>query len=144
MKPAFLALLSYFAVSCPVCAAVPELLSHFSATPASLPSSSCTAVTSLCTHLHVASSEIPYMPWFHTHVVNWHVCGIALTQLSTLLGTHAGMLLISEWWASEIMTILGGLLPDAERQLSAIAIYTTTNAMCFMLSLGLAAAVSTR
>ena len=56
----------------------------------------------------------------------------------------AGMLLISEWWASEIMTILGGLLPDAERQLSAIAIYTTTNAMCFMLSLGLAAAVSTR
>ncbi|KAL3160354.1 hypothetical protein ABBQ32_010688 [Trebouxia sp. C0010 RCD-2024] len=54
------------------------------------------------------------------------------------------MLLISEWWASEIMTILGGLLPDAERQLSAIAIYTTTNAMCFMLSLGLAAAVSTR
>ena len=42
------------------------------------------------------------------------------------------------------MTILGGLLPDAERQLSAIAIYTTTNAMCFMLSLGLATAVSTR
>lgn len=54
------------------------------------------------------------------------------------------MLLISEWWASEIMTILGGLLPDAERQLSAIAIYTTTNAMCFMLSLGLSTAVSTR
>ena len=56
----------------------------------------------------------------------------------------AGMLLISEWWASEIMTILGGLLPDAERQLSAIAIYTTTNAMCFMLSLGISTAVSTR
>lgn len=61
-----------------------------------------------------------------------------------IISIHAGMLLISEWWASEIMTILGGLLPDAERQLSAIAIYTTTNAMCFMLSLGLATAVSTR
>ena len=61
-----------------------------------------------------------------------------------IIGTCAGMLLISEWWASEIMTILGGLLPDAERQLSAIAIYTTTNAMCFMLSLGLSTAVSTR
>lgn len=57
---------------------------------------------------------------------------------------NAGMLLISEWWASENMTILGGLLPDAERQLSAIAIYTTTNAMCFMLSLGISTAVSTR
>lgn len=56
----------------------------------------------------------------------------------------AGMLLISEWWASEVMTILAGLLPDAERQLSAIAIYTTTNAMCFMLSLGISSAVATR
>ena len=54
------------------------------------------------------------------------------------------MLLISEWWASEIMTIMGGLLPDAERQLSAIASYTTTNALCFMISLGLSAALSTR
>ena len=63
---------------------------------------------------------------------------------SLIISTCAGMLLISEWWASEIMTILGGLLPDAERQLSAIAIYTTTNAMCFMLSLGLSTAVSTR
>lgn len=61
-----------------------------------------------------------------------------------MLSVAVGMLLISEWWASEIMTILGGLLPDAERQLSAIAIYTTTNAMCFMLSLGISTAVATR
>lgn len=54
------------------------------------------------------------------------------------------MLLISEWWASELMVMMGGLLPDAERQLSAIAIYQTTNAMCFMLSLGISTAVSTR
>ena len=54
------------------------------------------------------------------------------------------MLLISEWWASELMVMMGGLLPDAERKLSAVAIYQTTNAMCFMLSLGISTAVSTR
>jgi hypothetical protein len=57
---------------------------------------------------------------------------------------HAGMLLISEWWASETAVMMGGLLPDAQRQLSAMAIYQTTNAMCFMLPLGIAVAVSTR
>ncbi|KAL3136653.1 hypothetical protein ABBQ38_005894 [Trebouxia sp. C0009 RCD-2024] len=54
------------------------------------------------------------------------------------------MLLISEWWASETAVMMGGLLPDAQRQLSAMAIYQTTNAMCFMLPLGIAVAVSTR
>ena len=54
------------------------------------------------------------------------------------------MLLISEWWASELSVMMGGLLPDAERQLSAIAIYQTTNAICFMLSLGISSAVATR
>ncbi|KAL0044914.1 hypothetical protein WJX82_001888 [Trebouxia sp. C0006] len=42
------------------------------------------------------------------------------------------MLLISEWWA------------NAKQQLSAVAIYQTTNAMCFTLSLGISMAVSTR
>lgn len=54
------------------------------------------------------------------------------------------MLLISEWWASETVVILGGLLPDPERQLSAMNIYQLTNAMCFMLPLGMAVAVGTR
>ena len=56
----------------------------------------------------------------------------------------AGMLLISEWWASETVVIMGGLLPDPERQLSAMNIYQLTNAMCFMLPLGMAVAVGTR
>ena len=54
------------------------------------------------------------------------------------------MLLISEWWASETVVIMGGLLPDPERQLSAMNIYQLTNAMCFMLPLGMAVAVGTR
>ena len=51
---------------------------------------------------------------------------------------------MSEWWASELRVMMGGLLPDAERQLSAVAIYQTTNAMCFMLSLDVSTPVSTR
>ena len=78
--------------------------------------------------------------WWAKEIMKWK----ALNLLSNDYLCNAGMLLISEWWASEIMTILGGLLPDAERQLSAIAIYTTTNAMCFMVSLGISTAVSTR
>ena len=64
--------------------------------------------------------------------------------LTSPLFLAAGMLLISEWWASETAVMMGGLLPDAQRQLSAMAIYQTTNAMCFMLPLGIAVAVSTR
>ena len=64
--------------------------------------------------------------------------------LDCAVGCGTGMLLISEWWASETAVMMGGLLPDAQRQLSAMAIYQTTNAMCFMLPLGIAVAVSTR
>jgi hypothetical protein len=35
----------------------------------------------------------------------------------------------------QLMMLMGGLLPDTERQVFAVAIYQTTNAMCFMLSL---------
>lgn len=69
---------------------------------------------------------------------------MSVEVITTLIQWHAGMLLISEWWASETAVMMGGLLPDAQRQLSAMAIYQTTNAMCFMLPLGIAVAVSTR
>lgn len=45
----------------------------------------------------------------------------------------------------KLMVMMGGLLPDVPQQLSAVAIYhQTTNAMCFMLSLVISTAVSTR
>ena len=56
----------------------------------------------------------------------------------------AGLLLISEFWAGEITVMMAGLLPDAEVQLAAMAIFQTTNDLCFMVPLGLSAAVSTR
>lgn len=59
-------------------------------------------------------------------------------------GCDAGMLLISEWWASETAVMMAGLLPDPERDLSAMSVYQLSNAMCFMLPLGLAVAVGTR
>ena len=40
--------------------------------------------------------------------------------------------------------MMGGLLPDAALQLSAMAIYNSTNDLCFMVSNGMAVAVSTR
>lgn len=54
------------------------------------------------------------------------------------------VVLISEWWASEGIVMMGGLLPDAQRQLSAMAIYQTTSALCFTLPMGIAIAVLTR
>ena len=47
----------------------------------------------------------------------------------------AGCLMISEWWASEVAVMSAGLLPDAQRSLSAMAIYQNTNALCFMVKL---------
>ena len=52
--------------------------------------------------------------------------------------------MISEWWASEAAVMSAGLLPDAERQLSAMAIYQNTSALCFMVPVGLSIACATR
>lgn len=60
------------------------------------------------------------------------------------LHVDAGLLLISEFWAGEITVMMGGLLPNAEVQLAAMAIFQTTNDLCFMLPMGLSAAVTTR
>lgn len=87
----------------------------------------------------------------HAVIVTTHHCMLPHVEqlvlhinLTNNSNSVAGMLLISEWWASETAVMMGGLLPDAQRQLSAMAIYQTTNAMCFMLPLGIAVAVSTR
>ena len=40
--------------------------------------------------------------------------------------------------------MMGGLLPAAALQLSAMAIYNTTNDLCFMISNGIAVAIATR
>ena len=54
------------------------------------------------------------------------------------------MVLMWEWWASEIIVFSAGLLPDPELKLSAIAIYQNTNSLCFMSPMAMGAAVTTR
>lgn len=46
-----------------------------------------------------------------------------------------------EWWCMQLITILSGLLPDPEVQVSAMTICFNTAALCFMLPLGLSTAV---
>ena len=67
-----------------------------------------------------------------------------LIRLLTANDCHAGLLMISEWWASEVAVMAAGLLPDPQRQLSAMAIYQNTNALCFMIPVGLSIACATR
>ena len=54
------------------------------------------------------------------------------------------MIIFGEFWASEVAVICAGLLPDAQRQLSAMAIYQNTNDLCFTLTMGMSVACATR
>ncbi|CAE7029165.1 DTX16 [Symbiodinium natans] len=53
-------------------------------------------------------------------------------------------LMISEWWASEIIVLMSGTLPDAEVSLTAMAIFSNTCAVCFMPPLSWGMAANTR
>ena len=59
-----------------------------------------------------------------------------------------GVLMISEWWASEIAVIASGNVAAspgaAARSLSVMALYQTTNSICFMVSLAFHVAAITR
>lgn len=55
-----------------------------------------------------------------------------------------GVVLISEWWASEIAIFLAGHLPNPDVALSGMTIYQSINSSCFMLPVGVSVACSTR
>lgn len=54
------------------------------------------------------------------------------------------MLMMLEWWASEIITFLAGTLPQPELQVSVMSIYQNILAMCFMFGSCLRVAAATR
>lgn len=56
----------------------------------------------------------------------------------------AGVVLVSEWWTGEIVLISAGLLPHAQRQLSAMAVYMNTGGFAYTFVFGLSVACSTR
>ncbi|KAK9848244.1 hypothetical protein WJX84_010197 [Apatococcus fuscideae] len=54
------------------------------------------------------------------------------------------LLMLGEWWASEVVTIAAGRLPQPQESLAAMSIFQQTNALSFMLPLGLSIAVGIR
>jgi len=76
----------------------------------------------------------------------WKESYVAISSLSGILQYLSlavpGLLVISEWWASELTIFLSGRLrPNA---LGAMAIYQSINGCCFMFSVGTSVAVSVR
>ena len=55
-----------------------------------------------------------------------------------------GILMMAEWWASELNIILAGWLPDPERNVAAVSIFQITNALAFMFPIGFSVAALTR
>lgn len=53
------------------------------------------------------------------------------------------LLMMSEWWASEIIIFMSGALPNPEVQMGAMSIYQNLLALCFMLPAGVREACST-
>ena len=76
----------------------------------------------------------------------WKESYVAISSLSGILQYLSlavpGILVISEWWASEITIFMAGRLhPNA---LGAMAIFQPINGCCFMFSVGTSVAVSVR
>jgi len=46
------------------------------------------------------------------------------------------LVMMSEWWASEIIIFLSGTLPNPETNVAAMSIYQSSNSMCYMLPTG--------
>ncbi|CAE7668788.1 DTX12 [Symbiodinium pilosum] len=53
-------------------------------------------------------------------------------------------LMISEWWAAEIIVLMSGTLPEAEVSLTSMAIFSNTCSICFMPPLSWGMAANTR
>mmetsp|Transcript_32833 Transcript_32833/g.49524 ORF Transcript_32833/g.49524 Transcript_32833/m.49524 type:complete len:535 (+) Transcript_32833:107-1711(+) len=79
----------------------------------------------------------------------WREASLALFSPSGILQYLSlalpGIVIISEWWASELMIFLSGtLVPHPDIAVASIAIYQTLNTFCFMLPVGCSIAGSAR
>jgi MATE family multidrug resistance protein len=54
------------------------------------------------------------------------------------------LLMMSEWWASEVVIFMSGRLPSPEREVAATSIYQSLNSVCFMLPCGFQVSGATR
>ena len=55
-----------------------------------------------------------------------------------------GILLMSEWWASELLILFAGYLPQPDAAVAAMSIYQVTNAFAFMIAVGFGVSTVTR
>ena len=54
------------------------------------------------------------------------------------------LIMMSEWWASEIAIFMAGSLSSPETEVAAMSVFQSVNSMCFMLPTGFQVAASTR
>lgn len=84
-----------------------------------------------------------------TSITFWPECQLAVFSLqgyAQYLGLALpGLVIISEWWASETAIFLSGRLhPDSESTLGGMTLYQSINTFCFMFPMAFAVAASTR
>eukprot|EP00521_Asterionellopsis_glacialis_P008016 CAMPEP_0195282402 /NCGR_PEP_ID=MMETSP0707-20130614/1287_1 /TAXON_ID=33640 /ORGANISM="Asterionellopsis glacialis, Strain CCMP134" /LENGTH=517 /DNA_ID=CAMNT_0040341367 /DNA_START=128 /DNA_END=1681 /DNA_ORIENTATION=- len=84
-----------------------------------------------------------------TQITFWREAKLAVTSVSGLCQYLAlavpGIIIISEWWASEISIFLAGRLqPNPAFALAGMTIYQSINTSCFMFPVGISIAGSSR
>lgn len=81
-----------------------------------------------------------------THAMSWQgLSGKALCNWGPLLRlVLPSLLMISKWWAAEILVLLSGTLQRAQASLAAMAIFSNTCSLCAMPPLSLGSVSTTR
>ena len=91
----------------------------------------------LLVHLH--RKYIPKLPQIRV----WSLeCTRGLGPLLNL--ALPNVLMMAEWWASEVIIFASGYLADPELQVGAMSVIQNTNSICFMLPAGVQVSGSTR
>jgi MATE family multidrug resistance protein len=82
----------------------------------------------------------------HVSVQFWSMLKVAVSKgIRQYLGLALpGIVIISEWWASEIAIFLSGRLDNPSISLAAMSVYQSINSFCFMFPTGIAIAGATR
>lgn len=68
---------------------------------------------------------------------------VYLTEMR-IVYAHAALVMLGEWWSTEIVTVAAGRLDNATEALSAMSVFQQTNSLAFMVPLGLSIGVGIR
>ncbi|KAK1941070.1 Multidrug and toxin extrusion protein 1 [Phytophthora citrophthora] len=92
---------------------------------------------------------IPYFSTHKHHLNQWWqgwnlTAAVAEIGLFLRLGVPSFLLLTTEWWAFEMLTLMAGVLPNAVVSISAHAVQVNVNNMIYMVFWGVAVASNVR